>query len=119
MPPVGGGPSPPDWKRFARRWGFFLFIFVVAYWFRDVLLPFILALIVAYILAPVVDKLSRIRLGKRNLPRGAAVLLCYIVLLSAIGLFLVAFMPRLSNDFARLGKEAPKLWERIDKEWTP
>lgn len=114
----GGGP-PADWKRFVKRWGFFAFIVVVAYWFREVLLPFVLALTVAYILAPAVNRLARLRIGKRTLPRGAAVLLCYVVLLSAMALFFVAFAPRLSNDFARLGREAPKLWERVDKDWTP
>lgn len=113
------GGDRQGWKRFAKRWGFALFIVVVAWWFRDVLLPFVFAVVVAYILAPVVNRLSRIRVGRRTLPRGAAVLLCYIVVLSSLGLFFTAFLPRLSGDFARLGSEAPKLWERVNKEWAP
>jgi predicted PurR-regulated permease PerM len=53
------------------------------------------------------------------LPRGLAVLLCYIVLLSAIALFFVSFLPRLSRDTARLGHEAPELWARVNDEWAP
>lgn len=115
-----GGPPPTEWKRFLRRWGFFAFIIVVAYWFREVLLPFVLALTVAYILAPPVNRLSRIRLGRtRTLPRGAAVLICYLVVLASISLFIVGFLPRLSGDFARLGEEAPKLWDKVNKDYTP
>ncbi|MBI4512335.1 MAG: AI-2E family transporter [Deltaproteobacteria bacterium] len=36
-----------------------------------------------------------------------------------MGLFFAAFLPRLSGDFARLGREAPKLWARVNDEWTP
>jgi predicted PurR-regulated permease PerM len=112
----GGG---PDWKRFARRWGFFLFILVVAYWFREVLLPFVLAITVAYILAPPVNRLAQLRIGRRYLPRGAAVLICYVAVIASVSLFIIGFLPRLSGDFARLGREAPKLWDKINKDYTP
>ncbi len=124
-PPPTGRPSgsfptiTPAWRRFAKLWGFALFCALVAWWFRDVLLPFVFALGVAYILAPVVNRLSAIRIGRRRMPRGAAVLICYVVLLSVLALFFTAFLPRLSGDFARLGREAPSLWEKVNKEWTP
>src|SRR6185312_14736641 len=57
-------PAPPRsalilWlRRFARLWGFGLFIIVVLIVFRAVVLPFILGLAVAYVLAPVVATLS-------------------------------------------------------------
>ncbi len=111
--------QPSRWKRFFKRWGFALFIPVVAFLFRDVLLPFMFAIVVAYILAPLVNKLARVRFGSRTMPRGLAVLLCYIVLLSSIGLFIGAFLPRLSHDMKRLGAEGPKLWDRVNEEWTP
>jgi predicted PurR-regulated permease PerM len=114
--PVQGGRT---WRRFARLWGFALFIAIIVYFFREVLLPFILAITIAYILAPAVDRLAAIRFGSRRMPRGAAVLLCYVVLVGILALFFGLFLPRLMNDFARLGKEAPKLWTRIQKEWTP
>src|SRR6266542_2082657 len=95
--------QPSRFKRFFKRWGFALFIPVVLFLFRDVLLPFVFAIVVAYILAPVVARLARIRFGRRTLPRGAAVLLCYLVLVATIGGFVGAFLPRLSGDIARLG----------------
>jgi predicted PurR-regulated permease PerM len=53
------------------------------------------------------------------MPRGAAVLLCYLVLIASITVLVGVFLPRLSGDMARLGNEGPKLWERINDEWTP
>lgn len=118
IPPAG--PERQAWlKRFAKLWGFAIFVLVVAFWFRGVLLPFVLAVAVAYILAPVINRLSSYRVHGRALPRGAAVLICYVVLLASLGLFFTAFLPRLSSDFARMGREAPNLWARVNQEWTP
>lgn len=118
MPPVG--PERFGWfRRFAKLWGFLAFFFIVAFWFRAVLLPFILALGVAYVLAPVVQRLSSLRIGRRHVPRGLAVIICYLIVLGLLTLFVVAFLPRLSADFARLGQEAPRMWDRVNREWTP
>jgi predicted PurR-regulated permease PerM len=106
-------------RRFGRLWGFAAFLVVVAYVFREVLVPFIFAVGVAYVLAPAVDRLARLRIGRFHLPRGLAVIACYVVLLFGGAIFFVAFLPRLTDDFARLGKEAPRLWERAQNEWTP
>jgi predicted PurR-regulated permease PerM len=112
--------EPSRLRRFFRRWGFALFILVIAIVFRDVLLPFVFAIVVAYILAPVVNRLAAARLGRTTtMPRGAAVLLCYVVLIASIAIFVAAFLPRLSGDMARLAREGPKLWDRINDEWTP
>jgi predicted PurR-regulated permease PerM len=105
-------------KRFAGLWGFAAFLVVVAYLFRSVLVPFIFALVVAYILAPAVDRISGWRLGRAHLPRGLAVLVIYVIVLAGLSLFFTAFLPRLSADFVRFGREAPKIWERAQNEWT-
>src|SRR5436309_1585873 len=55
-------------RRFAKLWGFALFCLFIVYLFRDVALPFIFAILVAYVLAPVVDRMARVRLGGRALP---------------------------------------------------
>jgi predicted PurR-regulated permease PerM len=117
--PMTAPGRPSAVRRFARLWGFAAFLVIVAYLFREVLVPFIFAMVIAYVLAPIVDRLARLRIGRHHLPRGIAVILCYIVVLAGTGIFFTAFLPRLSSDFARLGKEAPKLWERAQREWTP
>ena len=106
-------------RRFAKLWGFALFCIFVVYLFRDVALPFLFAILVAYVLAPVVDRLARVRVGARTLPRAIAVLIVYINILAALGLFIGYFIPKLSGDFARLFREAPQLFSRLNHELLP
>jgi predicted PurR-regulated permease PerM len=129
-PPAPAAPprtssSPPatrtfGWlRRFAKLWGFALFCILVVYIFRDVVLPFLFAILVAYILAPLVDRLSRIRIGRRAFPRALAVIVLYLNILAALSLFFGYFIPKLSGDFARLFREAPQLFSRLNREWLP
>ena len=46
-------------RQFAKLWGFALFCVFVVYLFREVALPFLFAILVAYILAPLVDRFSK------------------------------------------------------------
>jgi predicted PurR-regulated permease PerM len=129
-PPDGGPPPDPrepprslrflGWlKRFAKLWGFALFCLFVVYFFRHIVLPFVFAILVAYLLAPVVDRMARWRIGPKTLPRGAAVIMVYIVMLSVLGMSLTFIIPRLSGDFARLFREAPDLLKQVDTEVLP
>ena len=53
------------------------------------------------------------------MPRGLAIVICYIVFIAAVVGFMFLLVPRLSSDVARLGKEAPGLYKRINEEYTP
>jgi predicted PurR-regulated permease PerM len=53
------------------------------------------------------------------MPRWIAIVMCYLVFISLVAGFLLQLVPRLSRDIARLGKEAPGLYKRINEEWTP
>jgi predicted PurR-regulated permease PerM len=112
-----GADSPS--RRFLGRWGFPLFVLFVLVLGREVLLPFVFAGLIAYILAPVVRAMSERRDGRRRMPRGLAIILCYLVFLAAITGFMFLLVPRLSKDIARIGKEAPSLYKRMNDEWTP
>jgi len=57
--------------------------------------------------------------GTLRLPRGLAIIGCYIVFIAAVVGFMFLLVPRLSRDVARLGKEAPGLYKRINEEYTP
>jgi len=136
-PPSGPQPSPfesvplpePEparglraiawFKRFAKLWGFLLFCIFVVYVFREVVLPFIFAVLVAYILAPLVDRLARLRVADDRYPRGLAVIVIYINLIAVLALFLGYFIPKLSGDFARLFREAPALFHRLNQDVLP
>jgi predicted PurR-regulated permease PerM len=106
-------------RQFAKLWGFALFCILVVYIFREVALPFLFAILVAYILAPLVDRFSRLRIGARPFPRWGAVIILYVFILSGLGWFIGYFVPKLSGDFARLFREAPALFAKVNKEWLP
>lgn len=112
--------GPGGWgRRTARLWGFLGFAILVLILARHVVLPFIFALLIAYILAPLVARMSEREDGHRRMPRGLAIILCYLVLISAVALFMVALLPRLYKDLGRIGQEAPAMYERINDEWVP
>lgn len=106
-------------RRFLTRWGFPLFVVLVLFLGREVLLPFVFAGLIAYILAPVVRWMADRTDGTRRMPRGVAIVMCYLVFISLVAGFLLLLVPRLSRDVARLGEEAPGLYKRINEEWTP
>ena len=112
------GETAPS-RRFLSRWGFTIFVLIVVFLGRAVLLPFVFAGLIAYILAPVILWMSQRKNGTLRMPRGLAIIICYIIFLAAVTGFMFLLVPRLSGDIARLGKEAPGLYKRIDREWTP
>ncbi len=106
-------------RQFAKLWGFALFCLLIVFLFREVVLPFLFAILVAYILAPVVERFSRLRVGGKPFPRAAAVIILYVNIIAALSLFIGYFVPKLSGDFARLFREAPQLFARVNREWLP
>jgi predicted PurR-regulated permease PerM len=107
-------------RQFAKLWGFALFCILIVYIFREVVLPFLFAILVAYILAPLVARAGRVRFGSsRPFPRWAAVIILYVFILSGMGWFIGYFVPKLSGDFARLFREAPALFAKVNKDWLP
>jgi predicted PurR-regulated permease PerM len=128
-PPGGADPQPTaparslrgfsGFKRFAKLWGFALFCLFIVYIFRHVALPFVFAILVAYILAPAVDWMAKFRVAGRRFPRGLAVILLYINILALLGLFVGYFIPKLSGDIARVFREAPELFKKLNDDWLP
>ena len=106
-------------RRFLGRWGLPLFVVLVLILGREVLLPFVFAGLIAYILEPIVNWMADRPDGSRRMPRGLAIVACYLVFIGLVAGFLLLLVPRLSHDIARLGHEAPALYKRINEEWTP
>jgi predicted PurR-regulated permease PerM len=73
---------------------------------REVLLPFLLAFALAYVIAPPVRWLSRRQVGGRSIPRWAAVLLLYFVTAFVVFIGGRIFVPQLYKELTRLGGEA-------------
>jgi len=81
---------------------------------HDVMLPFVLALVVAYVLTPAVLRVERMRV-----PRWAAILLVYAMTLGAIGGFIGMIVPRLVTEGQALASEWPNLTRKVRNEWLP
>src|SRR5882762_6383530 len=60
-------------RRFVTRWGFPLFVLLILVLGREVLLPFVFAGLIAYVLTPVVRWMVDRRDGTRRMPRALAV----------------------------------------------
>ena len=106
-------------RRFLSRWGFPLFVVIVVILGRHVLLPFVFAALIAYILAPVVRWMTERKDGTRRLPRGLAIVFCYLIFIAAIVGFGWLLIPRLAKDMSRIGAEAPALYKKVNEEWVP
>lgn len=86
---------------------------------RGVLLPFALAVVVAYVLSPVVKSAERIELGGRRLPRWSIVLALYLTLIGTLTGLVLFSVPRLVDEFDRLGAEAPDAVATVRRQWLP
>ncbi len=81
---------------------------------RAVLLPFVLALVIAYVLTPLVAWVEA-----RRVSRALAVVLVYVVVLGAMGVFLRFAAPRVGQELANLRRELPALAQAVRTQWVP
>jgi predicted PurR-regulated permease PerM len=92
--------------------GALLVAFVV--WASEVLLPFFLGLIIAYVLTPLVARAERARV-----PRPAAILLVYALTLSVIYCSIAAIAPRIYAEGTKFTRDAPALLDDASRNWGP
>jgi predicted PurR-regulated permease PerM len=115
------GPSGPGSRN--RRTAFFvvtgILLAAILWVFREVLAPFLIALVVAYVFAPVVDAMERVRLGGRRLPRWLAVLVLYISLLGAMAGTIAIGAPLLVSEIRKLSREMPRTVAVMRDQWLP
>jgi predicted PurR-regulated permease PerM len=81
---------------------------------REVMLPFVLAVVIAYVLTPLVASLER-----RKMSRGLAVLCVYAFVLGSLGTFAWAIAPRIAHEFRNLRQELPKMSDKAKDRWIP
>jgi predicted PurR-regulated permease PerM len=83
----------------------------VLYPIRVIFPPLLVALIIVFLLNPLVSRLER-----RGFPRFAGTMLTYVVFLTAMGFLLAWLVPMVSEQVAGFDKQAPKLFDRAT-EW--
>lgn len=100
-------------RRFGRFWGFLAFIVVVVLLFRGIVLPFVFAMLLAYLLAPVIARMQP-RVG-----RVGAVILVYVAILAGIAAFFGLLLPAVFQDLAKLRDGLPQAAAKLNDEWLP
>ncbi|MBX5483297.1 MAG: AI-2E family transporter [Myxococcaceae bacterium] len=86
--------------------GLWLFVALVLVAFRSVVMFFAAAALIAYLVAPLVDRLTHLPIGKRRLPRWTAILLIYLAFFTAVYLAFIALVPQLYREMARISRDA-------------
>lgn len=81
---------------------------------HDVLLPFVLALLIAYLLTPAVAWFE-----KKRLPRAGAIVLVYVLVLGTLGVFVRFSAPRVAYELANLRRELPTISKTVKTRWVP
>jgi len=81
---------------------------------HEVMLPFILAILIAYVLTPLVAAAEH-----RRVRRGVAVVLVYVLVLGSALAFIRAVAPRIALEFRNLRGELPRLSEDARERWVP
>ena len=121
---LGGGstPSAGPGSQSRRRWFLSVsgFLLLGALWvFRDVLVPFMFAIIIAYVFSPLVKKGQQVRVRGKHLPRWVVVAGLYAVLIASLIGIMAATVPRLSAEFSRLAADAPRLAAQLRARVLP
>ena len=100
--------TPSPWNRY-RRYAFpVLWLVLIAglALVSEVLAPFIGAVLLAYLLAPLVRRLTALRIKRFHMPRWVAVLTIYIVLILTMTIYGALAVPRLAAEFRNLIRES-------------
>lgn len=113
------GPIPPGEVGWTRGRIVFLglsglALVAILWWTAEVLLPFLLAAITAYVLSPAVAAVERLRL-----PRGAAIIAVYALAgLAAWGVG-AATAPRLVAEMSAFVDDVPEMARKHAAQWSP
>lgn len=110
-PPITRRPSI-GWRTIVRRVLVAAALVAVAaiLWLsRAALTPFIIGLVLAYLMLPLVDRLDN------RLPRWAAILIVYLVWFGALGIALAYIIPPAVNQIGQVIESAPE-WYRQGRE---
>ncbi len=81
---------------------------------HSVLLPFVLALVIAYLLTPLVTWVET-----RKVSRAMAIILVYVVVLGTLAAFIRFTAPRVGQELASLRRELPTLSHTVKTRWVP
>lgn len=86
------------------------------YWLREILQPFILAALLAYVIEPLVRWLASKKIADRPVPRAAAVIGIYLGIAATVWLVAAFFVPQVYREVSRLAKEGADFVKTLDED---
>jgi predicted PurR-regulated permease PerM len=86
----------------ACLWGAILAVLLS---FRSVVMPFAGAALIAYLVQPLVARITRFRVVGRQIPRWVAILLIYALFFVGVYFFFIALVPQLYRELARISRD--------------
>ena len=93
-----------------------LSILAVLILFHGTLATFGGAILLAFVISPLVNRISRIRIGSRTVPRWAGILSVYLFFALALWGFSVSVLPQLYREGVRLSAEARSFLNELTPE---
>ena len=97
----------------------FVMVLALASVFNHVLLPFLVALFIVYLIEPVVARIARLKVRGKPIPRWGAVLAVYLSIFSGVTLVSAFFIPALGREVSSLATEMPRFFREIREERLP
>ncbi|ATB27845.1 AI-2E family transporter [Melittangium boletus] len=85
--------------------GLWVAIAIILFLFHSVLLPFASAALIAYLVHPLVTRMTRVRVRGHAIPRWVGILIIYTLFFVAIYLFFIAMVPQLYGELARVSRD--------------
>ncbi len=89
-------------------------VLALLWWASAAILPFVLALIIAYVLTPLVAFAER-----RRVPRSLSIVLVYALTLGGLYFSIAAMTPRLYDETLKFAKDVPNLTMELTQRWAP
>jgi predicted PurR-regulated permease PerM len=123
IPNIEPPPPPPPRIDSGQTWGkqrilfllaSALFVLGVVWTTREVVLPFVLALIIAYVLTPLVAWCER-----RGLQRSVSIITVYVVTATTLAGSVALIAPRIYQETLGLMRESPAIARRLANQWGP
>ena len=87
--------------------------------FHEILKPFVIAIIVAYIIDPLVKRMNKLKIRNHHIPRGVAVIVAYLLFLTALTGIGFAFIPSLTNEISQATADIPNYFTKVKDEDIP
>ncbi len=110
-------PSQPAWLASLIWCGIALVAWLLLKLLAPVLTPFVIALVLAYSLSPVVERFYR--LGKKRIPHVLCVVIVELIFIVMSASILLLIVPILAKEVPLLQSQLPKLAERLNTSLQP